>query len=62
MGSDTSGETTNAVETLIRDLENWKGFYGSTKFYYGPGENDYYQGPPKENEKNPNENIYEFFR
>ncbi len=40
--------------------ENWKGFYGSTKFYYGPGENDYYQGPPKQNEKNPDENVYIF--
>ena len=31
--------------------ENWRGYYGSTKFYYGPGENDYYQGPAKESEK-----------
>ena len=31
--------------------ENWKGYYGSTKFYYGPGENDYYEGPPSASEK-----------
>jgi hypothetical protein len=24
--------------------ENWGGFLGSTKFYYGNGENDYFQG------------------
>ena len=41
--------------------ENNKGFYGSTKFYYGPGENDFYVGPPKENEKNPNENFFIFY-
>ena len=41
--------------------ENWKGFFGSTKFYYGPGENDYYQGPPKESEKNPNDVHYVFY-
>ena len=31
--------------------ENWKGYYGSTKFYYGPGEKDYYEGPPSASEK-----------
>ena len=31
--------------------ENWKGYYGSTMFYYGPGENDYYEGPPSASEK-----------
>ena len=41
--------------------ENYKGFYGSTKFYYGSGENDFYQGPPTAEEKIPSENIYEFF-
>ena len=41
--------------------ENWKGFFGSTKFYYGPGENDYYQGPPKENEKKPSDVHYVFY-
>ena len=40
--------------------ENWKGFYGSTKFYYS--ETEYYQGPPKDNEKTPaGEEIYVFF-
>ena len=39
--------------------ENWKGFYGSTKFYYS--ETEYYQGPPLDGEKNPNESIYKFF-
>lgn len=39
--------------------ESWKGFYGLTKLYYGPGENDFYICPPKE--KNPNDNVFEFF-
>ncbi len=39
--------------------ENYKGFYGSTKFYYS--ETEFYQGPPRDDEKNPNENLYVFF-
>lgn len=41
--------------------ENNKGFYGSTKFYYGEGEEDFYQGPPSEDEKCPDEELYAFF-
>ncbi len=39
--------------------ENNKGFYGSTKFYYN--ENEYYQGPPTEAEKNPNDTVFVFY-
>ncbi|MBO5946216.1 MAG: hypothetical protein J6Q69_06370, partial [Clostridia bacterium] len=31
--------------------ENWGGFLGSTKFYYGNGENDYFQGTNYPNQK-----------
>ena len=42
--------------------ENWKGFYGSTKFYYGPGENDFVVGPPTtEEELNKLSNLYTFY-
>ncbi len=41
--------------------ENNKGFFGSTKFYYGDGEEDFYQGPPSEDEKNSDEDVYFFF-
>ena len=40
--------------------ENYKGFYGSTRFYYGAGENDFYQGPPKDYEKSASDNLYVF--
>lgn len=55
---DLENRTSNGLYHGV--AENWKGFFGSTKFYYGPGENDFYQGPPKASEKNPNENLYEF--
>ena len=44
--------------------ENWRGYYGSTKFYYGPGEKDYYEGPPQENElitNDPEKNWYDWY-
>jgi len=42
--------------------ENNKGFYGSTKFYYGPGENDFVQGPPTtEEELNKLSNYFIFY-
>jgi len=42
--------------------ENWKGFYGSTKFYYGPGENDFVVGPPTtEEELNKLKDLYTFY-
>ena len=42
--------------------ENWKGFYGSTKFYYGPGENDFVQGPPTTEEEKSKLNDFFIFK
>ena len=41
--------------------ENFKGFLGSTKFYYGPGENDFVQGPPIANEAERLDDYFIFY-
>ena len=41
--------------------ENYRGFFGSTKFYYGPGENDYYIGPPIPGEDRSLDNVFVFY-
>lgn len=40
-------------------VNNNKGLYGSTKFYYS--DTEYYQGPPSASEKIPDENLYVFY-
>ncbi len=41
--------------------ENYKGYYGSTKFYYGPGENDYFVGPLTAGDTAPSNNPFVFY-